>query len=208
MLLTQRMLGKLASAAVAAAITASITYGQYAVASGPNGSGLMPPPEVFAPNMTVDPDADPFAQLMQAFAELKQEKARSQRHRAVIDWLITLQQEGLAGFSVDRLEGGVLYDIEFNRPRGDNATARVLIAMPQGATMPYAIRMATIEGEGLRLEAVSCTGNATLAELGGDDAMPAAEAASVIAVSDYLAAPAPADLSLPADCLTRALMTR
>ena len=45
------MLMKVSSAAIAAAITASITYGQYAVAAGPKGSGLLPPASVFVPGV-------------------------------------------------------------------------------------------------------------------------------------------------------------
>ncbi len=48
-MLTLPILAKLSSAAVAAALTASITYGQYTIASGPNGSGLMPPASVLHP---------------------------------------------------------------------------------------------------------------------------------------------------------------
>ena len=48
-MLTLPLLAKMSSAALASGITACLTYGQYNVAGGPNGSGLMPPASVVHP---------------------------------------------------------------------------------------------------------------------------------------------------------------
>ena len=117
-MLTLSILAKMSSAAIAAGITACLTYGQYNVASGPNGSGLMPPASVLHSNARPEAVLDPLAEMADAFATLKQERAKADRNRAMVDWLTSLQTR----FTVQRLETGLVYKVRY-APAG-NAGAR------------------------------------------------------------------------------------
>ncbi|MEZ5946403.1 MAG: hypothetical protein R3C13_04385 [Hyphomonas sp.] len=197
------MLMKVTSAAVAAAITASISYGQYAVASGPKGSGLMPPANMFVPSADPATTVDPVAELMRAFSEMKLEKAKSERTRAMIDWLVSLQAQDLAGFSVRRVDGGLVYDVRFDRV-GDGEPALIYLAVPFGTELPYAVRLVE-SGNSLRVEGVSCSRRDALSDMAGKAERETAESFALEKASAYLGAPETADPMLAADCLMVAL---
>ncbi|HPE47317.1 MAG TPA: hypothetical protein PLR76_02935 [Hyphomonas sp.] len=195
------MLMKVSSAAIAAAITASITYGQYAVAAGPKGSGLLPPASVFVPGAEADANVDPFAELVRSFAELKQARAKADRNHAMVQWLLGLQAHDLAGFTVRRAEGGLVYDVSLDRG-GPDASSRIFLAVPSGPEMSYAVRLSQATDGSIRVEGISCAGHDMLADLAAADA---AEAEALSRTAAYLGAPEMADPGLPADCLMKAL---
>lgn len=200
-MLTLPLLAKMSSAAIAAGITACLTYGQYNVASGPNGSGLMPPASVLHPTARPGAMLDPMAEMADAFAALKQERAKADRNRAMVDWLAGLRTR----FTVQRFDTGLVYKVRY-APAGEaGAVLEDLVAVPYGPELPFAVSLQAGEDGMVQIEGVSCASQKTLdrvdASAGGD----AAQAAAMAEAEAYLRRPDAADPGLPADCLTARL---
>ncbi len=200
-MLTLPLLAKMSSAAVAAGITACLTYGQYNVTGGANGSGLMPPASVLHPNVRSDVMLDPLAEMADAFASLKQDRAKAGRNRAMVDWLGSLRTR----FTVQRLEAGLVYKVHYDPAAKAGAVLEDYVAVPYGPELPFAVSLQAA-GNGVgRLEGLSCTGQETLGDVDLSDGGTAAEAAAMAQAEAYLRAPDAADPGLPADCLTARL---
>ena len=200
-MLTLPILAKLSSAAVAAALTASITYGQYTIASGPNGSGLMPPASVLHPWASTDAVLDPLAEMMQALGAMKQEQAKSARNRAMVDWLASLR----ADFTVERFDSGLVYKVRY-APDGDaGEVLEDYVAVPYGPEMSFAVTLKAADAGAVTVEGVSCTAQQIFRHVDISAGTGAAQAEAMSQAEAYLAAPDAADPSLPADCLTARL---
>ena len=196
-MLTLPLLAHMSSAAIAAGITACLTYGQYNVASGPNGSGLMPPASVLNPNARTGAMLDPLAEMASAMTSLKQERAKAERNRAMIDWLAGLQTR----FTVQRLETGLVYKVRY-APAGETGTVlQDFVAVPYGPELPFAISLQAGEAGMVRVEGLSCSGQETLAQLDSAAGEQAVETAAMSRAAAYLQKPEAADPALPADCL-------
>lgn len=196
-MLTLPLLAKMSSAALAAGITASLTYGQYNVASGPNGSGLMPPASVFHPTARPGVMLDPLAEMADALATMKQERAKAERNRAMIDWLAGLR----TGFTVQRMDAGLVYKVRY-APAGETGTVlEDYVAVPYGPELPFAISLQAAEDGMVRIEGLSCSGQETLSRVEAAAGENAAEAAAMSQAEAYLRTPDAADPTLPADCL-------
>jgi len=200
-MLTLPILAKLSSAAVAAALTASITYGQYTVSSGPNGAGLMPPASVLHPQARADAVLDPLAEMMQALGAMKQEQAKSERNRAMVDWLASLR----TNFTVERFEDGLVYKVRY-APAGEaGEVLEDYVAVPYGPEMSFAVTLKAADAGGVTVEGVSCTAQQTFRHVDGAARSGAAHAEAMSQAEALLTAPDAADPSLPADCLTSRL---
>jgi len=200
-MLTLSILAKMSSAALAAGITACLTYGQYNVASGPNGSGLTPPASVLHPDARPGAMLDPLAEMAQAMAALKQERAKADRNRAMIDWLAGLRTR----FTVQRFETGLVYKVRYTPAGGTGTVLEDYVAVPYGPELPFAVTLHADEDGVVRIEGVSCAGGETLARFNAADGDDAAEAAAMSEAEAYLRTPDAADPGLPADCLTARL---
>jgi hypothetical protein len=196
-MLTLPLLAKMSSAAVAAAITASLTYGQYNIASGPNGSGLMPPASVLHPNVRPGAMLDPLAEMASAMTSLKQERAKADRNRAMIDWLAGLQTR----FTVQRFETGLVYKVRYAAAGEAGAVLQDFVAVPYGPELPFAVSLQAGAGGKVRVEGLSCSGQETLSEMDAGAGEQAVETAAMSRVEAYLQQPEAADPALPADCL-------
>jgi len=197
-MLTLSILAKMSSAAIAAGITACLTYGQYNVASGPNGSGLMPPASVLHSNARPEAMLDPLAEMADAFATLKQERAKADRNRAMVDWLTSLQTR----FTVQRLETGLVYKVRYAPAGNAGAVLEDLVAVPYGTELPFAVSLHAAEDGAVRIEGLSCRGQENLGRVDAAAGDEAAQAAAMAEAEAYLRTPDPADPGLPADCLT------
>ncbi len=198
---------KVASAALAASIAASMSYGEYAVAAGPKGSGLLPPAEVFFPRARNDAPGvsrDVISEVLNAFAGMKLEEAKSRRTRALVDWLAELQTGDLAHFEVMRAEGGLVYRVDFRNPR-EGEKSSVFLAVPYGVEAPYAVTLRSIADGAMTIESQSCELEARRDELAAHVPGEVAEYQALDHVSAYLRRPVLADPLLPADCLTSLL---
>ena len=207
-MLTLPILAKVSSAAVAAALTATMTYGQYTVTSGADGPGLMPPASILRPNAPAGDVMDPFAEIAQALAALKLDEAKTRRNRAMIDWLVSLQAEGPADFTVQRLERGLVYAVRYVTADGQDSGRQDYVAVPYGPEMPFAVSLRTNADGSVRMEGYSCTARETLGTVAASAGPETAQAEALSQAGAYLAAPDAADLSLPADCLIEALGPR
>jgi hypothetical protein len=192
-MLTLPLLAKMSSAALAAGITACLTYGQYNVAGGPNGSGLMPPASVLHPNARPEVMLDPLAEMAGAMAAMKQERAKADRNHAMIDWLAGLR----TGFTVQRLETGLVYKVRYATADEPGAVLQDFVAVPYGPELPFAVSLQAAGDGTIRVEGLSCTGRDLLAQV---DAA-SGEAAAMTQAEAYLRTPDAADPGLPADCL-------
>lgn len=207
-MLSLPILAQMSSAAIAAALTASITYGHYTVASGPEGAGLMPPRSVLHPVAGAG-TMNPVAELAHALAALKLQEAKVARNKAMVDWLASLPADGAApGFSVQRFDSGLVYAVRYAPDEGpgerEGQVLQDLVAVPFGPEMPFAISLKAGPEASVSLEGASCTARETLASVSAE----AAEAEAMAQAEAYLAAPDAADASLPADCLMVLLKRR
>ncbi len=197
-MLTLPLLAKMSSAALAAGITACLTYGQTNIASGPNGSGMMPPASVLHPNARQGVVLDPLAEMAHALASLKQERAKADRNRAMIDWLGSLQTR----FTVQRLESGLVYKVRYTPADDAGDVLEDYVAVPFGPELPFAVSLHAAGDGVVRLEGLSCAGQNTLGQIDMSDGGATAEAAAMAQAEAYLRTPDAADPGLPADCLT------
>ena len=209
-MLSLPLLAKVTSAAIAASLTASMTFGHYPV-SGTDSTGLMPPASILRPDARPGAALDPFGEIMHALTALKLEEAKSERNRAMVDWLLGLEDGGPADFTVQRLEAGLVYAVR-HTAAGTDGALREFVAIPYGPEMPFAIRLMTGADGAVRVEGYSCTGQQTLEVVaamdGGGGGEEAAAAEALSHAEAYLAAPDAPDLSQPADCLITALTAR
>lgn len=197
-MLTLSILAKMSSAALAAGITACLTYGQYNVASGAGGSGLMPPASVLHPNARPGAILDPMAEMAAALATMKQEHAKADRNRAMIDWLASLRTR----FTVQRFETGLVYKVRYSPADQTGTVLEDYLAVPFGPELPFAVSLHTAENGAVRIEGVSCASQETLGQIEASAGEGAAEAAAMAEAEAYLRTPDAADPALPADCLT------
>ena len=200
-MMTLPLLAHMSSAAVAAGITACLTYGHYNVARGPDGSGLMPPASVLHPNARPGAVLDPLAEMADAIASLKEERAKADRNRAMIDWLAGLRTR----FTVQRLETGLVYKVRYSAAGSAGGVLGDYVAVPYGPELPFAVSVYSAEDGALRIEGLSCAGNETLGRVDMAAGEDAAEAAAMAEAEAYLRTPDTADPGLPADCLTARL---
>ena len=200
-MLTLPLLAKMSSAALASGITACLTYGQYNVAGGPNGSGLMPPASVVHPNARPGVMLDPLAEVADAFATLKQDRAKAARNRAMIDWLGSLRTR----FTVQRLETGLVYKVHYTPAAHAGAVLEDYVAVPYGPELPFAVSLHAAGNGVIRLEGLSCAGEETLGEVDLSEGGDTAETVAMAQAEAYLRTPDAADPGLPADCLTARL---
>lgn len=196
-MLSLPLLAHVTSGAIAAAITASVSYGHYTVATGPDGSGLMPPASILRPDARPGAMLDPVAEIAKALAAMKQEEAKAERTRAMIDWLTELR----ADVTVQRFETGLVYDVRHASKGGEGEARQDFVAVPFGPEMPFAVSLSPAAGGDYRLEGVSCTVQQTLGTVAASDGPEAAEEAALSHAKSYLTAPDAADPGLPADCL-------
>ena len=201
-MLSLPLLAHVTSAAVAAALTASMTFGHYPV-SGPDSTGLMPPASILRPDARPGAALDPFGEIMHALNAMKLEEAKSERNRAMVDWLLGLEAGAPADFTVQRLDAGLVYTVNHPGAAAGN-TLREFVAIPYGPEMPFAIRLVSSADGAVQVEGYSCTGQAQLGTVAATDA----DAEALSQAEAYLAAPDAPDLSLPADCLIAALTKR
>ena len=197
-MLTLPILAKMSSAALAAGITACLTYGQYNVASGAGGSGLMPPASVLHPNARPGAMLDPMAEMAEALANLKQEHAKADRNRAMIDWLASLR----TGFTVQRFETGLVYKVRYSPAAEAGTVLEDYLVVPFGPELPFAVSLHAAENGAVRIEGLSCASQETLGQVDASAGAGAAEAAAMAEAQAYLRTPDAADPALPADCLT------
>lgn len=197
-MLTLSILAKMSSAALAAGITACLTYGQYNVASGAGGSGLMPPASVLHPNARPGAILDPMAEMAAALATMKQEHAKADRNRAMIDWLASLRTR----FTVQRFETGLVYKVRYSPADQTGTVLEDYLAVPFGPELPFAVSLHAAENGAVRIEGLSCASQETLGQVEASAGEGAAEAAAMAEAEAYLRTPDAADPALPADCLT------
>jgi len=201
-MLSLPLLAHVTSAAVATALTASMTFGHYPV-SGPDSTGLMPPASILRPDARPGAALDPFGEIMHALSAMKLEEAKSERNRAMVDWLLGHETGAPADFTVQRLNAGLVYAV--NHPdAAEGYTLREFGAIPYGPEMPFAIRLVSGTDGAVQVEGYSCTEQAQLGTVAATDA----DAEALSQAEAYLAAPDAPDLSLPADCLIAALTKR
>ncbi len=200
-MLTLPLLAKMSSAALAAGITACLTYGQYNISSGPGGAGLMPPASVLHPEIRSGAMLDPLAEMASAMAALKQEKAKAARNRAMIDWLTGLPTR----FTVQRFDTGLVYAVRYAPEAEAGAVLEDYVAVPYGTELPFAVSLLADEGGTVRIEGLSCSGQETLGRISPAAGDGAAEAEAMSQAEAYLRTPDAPDPGLPADCLVARL---
>lgn len=208
-MLSLPILAQMSSAAFAAALTASLTYGQYAVSSGAAGSGLMPPAGILRPGVPPEALADPLGEIAQALAGMQLREAKLERNKAMVDWLASLPSvDGAPGFSVQSLESGLIYTVNYTPAGGDGKVLQDLVAVPFGPEMPFAVSLRSAPDTSVALEGVSCRGTEALGLVSAAAGPDVAEAEALSHAEAYLAAPDAADPGLPADCLMQLLKRR
>lgn len=208
-MLTLPILAQMSSAAVAAALTASLTYGHYSVASGADGSGLMPPASILRPGAPPDALIDPVGEIAHALAAMQLGEAKLERNKAMVDWLASLPaQDGAPAFSVQRLEAGLVYAVRYAPAGGQSDVLQDLVAVPYGPEMPFAISLRSGPDHSVAVEGTSCKGSEPLGVVSLEAGPDAAEAEALSHAEAYLAAPDAADPGLPADCLMQRLKRR
>lgn len=200
-MLTFSLLANVTSAAIAAALTASMSFGHYRVGAGADGAGPMPPASILNPDAPPGEAMDPFADMIRALVDLKLQDAKADRNRAMIDWLTGLH----AGFRVQRFETGLVYEVSYPRGADRVHALKDFVAVPYGPEMPFAVRLQAAADGQVRIEGASCTAHRTLGTVKRSAGPEAAETAAISQAEAYLAAPEMGDPSLPADCLTRLL---
>ena len=202
-MLSLPLLAKFTSGAVAAALTASLTYGQYTVNSGANGSGLMPLASVLRPGAPAGDMMPSLSELAHALLSVKLQRAKADRNRAMVDWLIDLRAE----FTVQRFDSGLVYEVHYTSAEQDGQVLEDLIAVPYGPEMPFAISLRVAAGGQVEVEGYSCTRQQTFGVVNISVRPEAAQSDAMSRAEAYLDAPDAGDPSLPADCLV-ALLTR
>jgi hypothetical protein len=136
--------------------------------------------------------------MADAFATLKQERAKADRNRAMVDWLTSLQTR----FTVQRLETGLVYKVRYAPAGNAGAVLEDLVAVPYGTELPFAVSLHAAEDGAVRIEGLSCRGQENLGRVDAAAGDEAAQAAAMAEAEAYLRTPDPADPGLPADCLT------